>query len=962
MYILKTESDAFPSLSKAYMSVLSAVILVLLFVTTCRVASAQTIAPPVIEDGNPFLDNTFTSVHVGTTYTTTNVFVLGVDVQRTGLGYAHPQSPNFGDTAYRDRLLYILDFAAIEYGTGSFALYENVALAYALLKAYHPDELSASRQAAYETYLTRVSNSYVESWGQLWLDKDISTSWYNAEVRWALGVYISGIALDNDTFKSVGAAFFDKEYQEMLLQGDGGFNYVGYQNETYTYHNANIIALAWYYLISGDEDAREIIEKTAAYWPLMTYDGIGEYYTAASWKHYWNNTSPHPSAYIVGALSHDPYNLEMAANPGGDPILSFLYSPNLPNSTVLHPDNYTIVDRNIKGPRGRYGTFGFAGTARVVDNYGNYPESTRGVGKSTLVGAHVIKPGSGGGFSFDSAVDIVGIEVKYYAGQETEDRRRKYRFLTTNERSSTTAAKQIHGLTSTYNPSSKVNADTRPLGKLDWVIHEQWIFLPERLVGHLTVNSLIDDHQVYAVNSIVKTLSGRSWWGDQKELVDLGNGHYSFGRMRFIIREQNFNGETITEYGSIYSSSTSEKVTLHRILDNKSSGNPERLHAYDISDKYYYVVEIFEEGTEPAASISSGRNASVHRLTVDDGTRKVESILNITEAATVRAIGLNAGYTNASILKSWTADQAFNANAPAQLNVTIPAHQSILAIESSSLDDVDVNELYYEDAFVGVRECIDDAPCKDISFTNSAVSTVDFDEDIAYTLTISNSGGTAYTDARIISVLPYNGDTHVLPSSFSGSVQLLSVNNADRYYVSGDASETISSDPDTAELNNTWCTTAGTRVFGSGNCPATLADATAIYAIVDGPIGPNEDASIAVVLDANGYGCSDVWTSAAGLRANQITLFYESSSVSVKPDCVAGDVNCDNQVNILDALFIMQYEVRTRTDSGICPINAAEQTLNLQPGDVNGDNAINVLDALVIMQCEARIANALCPQ
>lgn len=74
-----------------------------------------------------------------------------------------------------------------------------------------------------------------------------------------------------------------------------------------------------------------------------------------------------------------------------------------------------------------------------------------------------------------------------------------------------------------------------------------------------------------------------------------------------------------------------------------------------------------------------------------------------------------------------------------------------------------------------------------------------------------------------------------------------------------------------------------------------------------------------------------------------------------------GDVNCDNQVNVLDALFIMQYEVRTRTDAGACPINAAQAMLNLQPGDVNRDEIVNVLDALVIMQCEARITNVLCP-
>lgn len=77
---------------------------------------------------------------------------------------------------------------------------------------------------------------------------------------------------------------------------------------------------------------------------------------------------------------------------------------------------------------------------------------------------------------------------------------------------------------------------------------------------------------------------------------------------------------------------------------------------------------------------------------------------------------------------------------------------------------------------------------------------------------------------------------------------------------------------------------------------------------------------------------------------------------------ILGDVNCDDQVSVIDALFIMQHVVQLRTDSGPCPIGAAANTLNLQPGNVNGDTAVDVLDALLIMQCEAQIANSFCPE
>lgn len=88
-------------------------------------------------------------------------------------------------------------------------------------------------------------------------------------------------------------------------------------------------------------------------------------------------------------------------------------------------------------------------------------------------------------------------------------------------------------------------------------------------------------------------------------------------------------------------------------------------------------------------------------------------------------------------------------------------------------------------------------------------------------------------------------------------------------------------------------------------------------------------------------------------RSNGYPLF--SSDLQV------GDVNCDNTVNVLDALFIMQYEVRTRTDNGACPVAEADMNLLLQAGDVNDDANVDVIDALYIMQCEAQISNSFCP-
>jgi hypothetical protein len=72
-----------------------------------------------------------------------------------------------------------------------------------------------------------------------------------------------------------------------------------------------------------------------------------------------------------------------------------------------------------------------------------------------------------------------------------------------------------------------------------------------------------------------------------------------------------------------------------------------------------------------------------------------------------------------------------------------------------------------------------------------------------------------------------------------------------------------------------------------------------------------------------------------------------------------GDVNCDGLVNVVDALFVFQYDVGLRGPSSTCP--PAVGTLYLPACDVNGDGVCNVVDGLFIEQCDVGIHNVLCP-
>ena len=74
----------------------------------------------------------------------------------------------------------------------------------------------------------------------------------------------------------------------------------------------------------------------------------------------------------------------------------------------------------------------------------------------------------------------------------------------------------------------------------------------------------------------------------------------------------------------------------------------------------------------------------------------------------------------------------------------------------------------------------------------------------------------------------------------------------------------------------------------------------------------------------------------------------------------SGDVNCDGQRDIVDALIIAQYVALLRTDAGSCPLGNIATQLNLVEGDVNRDEGVDIVDALVVAQCVAGLPNEAC--
>ena len=136
---------------------------------------------------------------------------------------------------------------------------------------------------------------------------------------------------------------------------------------------------------------------------------------------------------------------------------------------------------------------------------------------------------------------------------------------------------------------------------------------------------------------------------------------------------------------------------------------------------------------------------------------------------------------------------------------------------------------------------------------------------------------------------------------------------------------------------------------GEGTAPNASVSSSEVFKLEATPSGsltpqsPNyEDGSTST------FGLPNSWSSGAevqdlsGLR----TIF--------------GDVDCDGQITITDALVIAQASVGTRTDVGSCPIADISTQLNGSAADVNNNGSIDIGDALVVAQCSVGVVNDFC--
>jgi hypothetical protein len=96
-----------------------------------------------------------------------------------------------------------------------------------------------------------------------------------------------------------------------------------------------------------------------------------------------------------------------------------------------------------------------------------------------------------------------------------------------------------------------------------------------------------------------------------------------------------------------------------------------------------------------------------------------------------------------------------------------------------------------------------------------------------------------------------------------------------------------------------------------------------------------------------------------GLAASTADLSGNAIDANIAP-LQTGDVNCNADIDVTDAMVIAQYDAGIREDVTTCAGLDQATQLNVAAADFNGDLKSDVVDALLIAQCSVGITNPFC--
>ena len=354
---------------------------------------------------------------------------------------------------------------------------------------------------------------------------------YNIETARMVGAINVGLYTENQTFIDRVLAHVDKVI--LLQRPDGAVPYHGKGNPSVNYHNALFGSWLRIYEQTGHEPIAAALE--ASQWKGPVMGRADEFWTSPHYKAWrWNfqkGTEVGPEA--VAALSENPYlrwMLDHEGTAGIDRDQVAWYRSDIPAQPL--PDNYTIPDHNIGGPRAWYGEFCYAGAFR--------PNPAGMEGRETLMGAMTVDPADGrlNSILADVTPRIWMTPDPYLNGDGQEVS--AWGVLTANETAATTITRNYSVGTSVHDiTATRGGAYQGPFS--EWKGRQIWIGLPDRIVGLVSTVPSVGSAEAYAVNGVVRLISGGSTGAETtKVLTTVGPGHYRYGQLDILVHDSTY--------------------------------------------------------------------------------------------------------------------------------------------------------------------------------------------------------------------------------------------------------------------------------------------------------------------------------------------------------------------------------------------------------------------------------------
>ena len=229
-------------------------IVIILFLTICFTANSQTmnLLPDISEPAtNPHIITAFNSVKTDKSFS--SAVGEAEETITAAYAYLHPSSPYKNQQAVLDRLIFLLDSELGGWDKGTYPLNDwafcsQSTLAYLMLKQYKPGVIPVANQTSWESGIRKNIDAILATKPDLYNNLIVGSIWLNGDVKLAMGAYYGSLAL-NDAASAAKARNVIENVMTQTLLPDGATHYVGYQNESPSYHGeASIRPFLWYYI------------------------------------------------------------------------------------------------------------------------------------------------------------------------------------------------------------------------------------------------------------------------------------------------------------------------------------------------------------------------------------------------------------------------------------------------------------------------------------------------------------------------------------------------------------------------------------------------------------------------------------------------------------------------------------------------------------------------------------------